>query len=231
MLGPAVVMDLRAGPAGAGVAHLPEVVLFPQAMDAGRRHADLLLPDAERLVVVAENGDPQPLRRQVEVPRQQLPGVGDGLFLEVVAEGEVAQHFEERVVKIGAADLVEVVVLARDAHALLDGDRPAVFALFLLQEDALELVHAGVGEQQGGVLGRHQGRGEDALVPLLLEELVEGAADIGVGGSSVDFQQVVVARSCPPASCPGRRRRSPTCVSPSPPWTCPWRSARRSSSA
>ncbi len=58
--------------------------------------------------------------------------------------------------EIGATDLVEVVVFARDTHALLDGDGAAVFALFLLQKNAFELVHAGVGEKQGRVLGRDQ---------------------------------------------------------------------------
>jgi hypothetical protein len=47
--------------------------------------------------------------------------VGDRLFLEIVAEREVAQHLEERVVARGVADVVEVVVLAAGAHALLRG--------------------------------------------------------------------------------------------------------------
>ena len=50
---------------------------------------------------------------------QQLVGEGDGVGLEVVAEREVAQHLEERVVARGAADVLEVVVLAAGAHALL----------------------------------------------------------------------------------------------------------------
>ena len=49
----------------------------------------------------------------------QLPGVGDGVFLEVVAEAEVAQHLEEGVMAVGEADVFEVVVLASGAHAFL----------------------------------------------------------------------------------------------------------------
>ena len=54
-----------------------------------------------------------------EVLGQQLVGEGDGVGLEVVAEGEVAQHLEEGVVARGAAHVLEVVVLAAGAHALL----------------------------------------------------------------------------------------------------------------
>jgi hypothetical protein len=39
--------------------------------------------------------------------------------LEIVAEGEVAEHLEEGVVAGGVADIVEVVVLAAGAHAFL----------------------------------------------------------------------------------------------------------------
>jgi hypothetical protein len=43
----------------------------------------------------------------------------DGFLLEVVAEGPVAEHLEERVVIGVEADVVEVVVLAAGADALL----------------------------------------------------------------------------------------------------------------
>ena len=46
----------------------------------------------------------------------------DGLVLEVVAEREVAEHLEERAVPVGAADVLEVGVLAARAQHLLDAD-------------------------------------------------------------------------------------------------------------
>jgi hypothetical protein len=36
--------------------------------------------------------------------------MGDRLFLEIVAEGEISQHFKERVVPRRIADIVEVVM-------------------------------------------------------------------------------------------------------------------------
>ena len=61
----------------------------------------------------------------LETLREELPGERDRVLLEVVAEGEVAEHLEERVVARGDADVLEVVVLAADADALLARGRAA----------------------------------------------------------------------------------------------------------
>ena len=45
--------------------------------------------------------------------------MGDRLFLEIVAEAEIPQHLEERMVPGGVADIVEIVVLATGADAFL----------------------------------------------------------------------------------------------------------------
>ena len=61
----------------------------------------------------------QALPIEREVLGQQLPGEQDRALLEIVAEGEIAEHLEEGVVARGVADIVEVVVLAAGAHAFL----------------------------------------------------------------------------------------------------------------
>jgi hypothetical protein len=78
-----------------------------------------------------------------------------------------------------AADFLEVVVLAADADALLGVGDALPGGLAGAEEDLLELVHAGVGEEQGGV-GREDdgGRGDD-LVLLRGEEVEERLADFG----------------------------------------------------
>ena len=53
-------------------------------------------------------------------------------------------------------DVVEVVVFAADAHALLHGCRPLVGALLFAEEQVLELVHPGVREEQRGVVARYE---------------------------------------------------------------------------
>ena len=107
----------------------------------------------------------------------QLPGKGDGVALEVVAEAEVAQHLEEGVVAAGEADVFEVVVLAAGADAFLRGGRAGVVALLGAEEEVLELVHARVGEEQRGVVGGHQRGRVHAAVSLGLKEAQKQLAD------------------------------------------------------
>ena len=71
-------------------------------------------------------GVDEALRVDAVALREQLPREGDRVGLEVVAEREVAEHLEERVVARRVADVVEVVVLAAGAHALLRGGRARV---------------------------------------------------------------------------------------------------------
>ena len=70
----------------------------------------------------------EPVGRQLPHVGQQLPGERDRFLLEVVAEREVAEHLEERVMPERRPDVVEVVVLAADAHALLRRRRARVVA-------------------------------------------------------------------------------------------------------
>ena len=100
-------------------------------------------PDLLGLVVVEVDRDPQPLGVEAVTTvghgaGEQLPGVADGAFLEVVAEGEVAAHLEERAVPGGLADLFDV----RRAHALLHAGGARDGRLDLTEEVRLEGHHA-----------------------------------------------------------------------------------------
>ena len=97
------------------------------------RDAGDLLPQLFGVVVFAKNGDVQLVFRQAVVLGDQLPGEVDGFGFEVIAEREVAQHLEERVVPARVADVIQIVVLAAGAHALLRGGGALVVALFLAQ--------------------------------------------------------------------------------------------------
>src|SRR5262249_47420845 len=92
--------------------------------------------------------------------------------------GEVAEHLEERVMPRRVADLLEVVVLASGADALLRRGGPRVVALLPSEEDVLELVHAGVREEQRGVAVRDDPARRDDLGAALLEEAEEQRADL-----------------------------------------------------
>jgi hypothetical protein len=127
------------------------------------------------------HGDPEPVGRDAEIAGagDELPGVRDRVALEVVAEGEVAQHLEEGVMPLGVAHLLQVVVLAAGADALLAGGGARVVPPLLAEERPLELHHAGVGEQEGRVVGGDQRRRRHLAVPLGDEEIEEKPADRG----------------------------------------------------
>ena len=59
----------------------------------------------------------EPLGVELHVLGDELPGEVDRLVLEVVAEREVAEHLEEGAVAVGAADVLEIGVLAARAQA------------------------------------------------------------------------------------------------------------------
>ena len=205
VLGAAVEVDLRAGAAGAGDAHVPVVVLPAAALDAvlGQEPA----PQRVGLVVVAVDGGPQPVGVDPVPAGDQRPGEVDGAFLEVVAEREVARHLEERVVPGGLADLFDVP----GAHALLDGRGARVGRGGVTEEVRLELHHARVDEEQGGVVedqrrAGHLGvaRGDEVLGEpvddlvglhgrggLLLREVV----DAGTAGAAVGQAPALRARA------------------------------------
>ena len=200
----AVVVDLGARTARADVSHLPEVVLAVKREHLVR--GEVLEPDLLGLVVggkalrgiTAKVRGVEPVLGEHVHLREELPRPPDGLLLEKVAEGPVPEHLEEGVVVGVLADVVEVVVLAARADALLGVGgalelRERALRVGGAQEAGLELVHSRVGEEEGWVIVGDHGRGRHDGVLLALEEIQEGLPDPlggpllhGVHGWSVD---------------------------------------------
>src|SRR5919201_1757969 len=88
--------DLRGRPARPGRVGPPVVVVPSSADDTLGRDADLIGPDPHRLVVRLEDTHPQPFRVDPVPERDELVSPSTGLGLEVVPEGEVPEHLEER---------------------------------------------------------------------------------------------------------------------------------------
>src|SRR6266511_793724 len=103
--------DLGARSRRARLPHLPEVVRVAQAKDARVGDPGDRAPQPARLVVGVVHADVESVGRDTEpVPRRHpFPSVFDGLLLEVVPEGKVAEHLEEGVMPGGMADLLEML--------------------------------------------------------------------------------------------------------------------------
>ena len=186
-----VIVDLRAGAAGAG-AVLPEVVLLAEAEDLLGGYADLVVPDVPRLVVLQIDGGIQPVGLQTHPLRagQELPAPCDGLVLEVVAEGEVAQHLKISAVAGGLAHVLDIA----GADALLAGADAAAGRLLLPLEPGLHGGHACVDEQDGFVVLGYQRKAGQTQVALCLEELQEQLPQLiqAVIGMAHDFRLLYI---------------------------------------
>ena len=114
-----IVEDFRTGAAGASVAHRPEIVGCADSDDPVLGQTGDFPPEAKRFIIVCVDGDEQLFLGQAEFLMDQRPGVLDRFGLEVVAEGKVSEHLEEGMVPCGVAHVVEIVMFAASANALL----------------------------------------------------------------------------------------------------------------
>ena len=187
-------MEFGAGAAGACLTHHPEVI-FPVAgndVDGGIEplRAEQLRPEGVCLLVKgsgvagcgAVNRGIETLRRELPTLNEQFPGPGDRLLLEVIAKGPISQHLEEGVVVSVEPDILEVVMLAAGADALLGVGCAGggVGAWGRAEKNRDELIHPCVCKEQVRGIGQ-QTRGRDDAVLLAAEKIEEGGADLGGG--------------------------------------------------
>ena len=143
-----------------------------------------LLPELFGVVIFAEDGDVELVFGEAVFAGDEVPGELDGVGFEVIAEGEIAQHFEESVVAAGVADVFEIVMLAAGADAFLGGGGAGVIAGFEALEDLFELVHACVGEEQRRVIGGDEGTAAHDAMAAGVEEIEKALADVVTGHGS-----------------------------------------------
>ena len=179
-------------------------------------HADLL-PDAEGLVVGVVDRDVELGRVEPEIPRQQLPGKGNGLGLEVVAKGKIPHHLEKRQMARGVAHIVEVIVLATGADAFLGRGGADIVAGLDPGEQILELHHARIGEHERRIVARHERRGRHDLVAIAGKEIEEGGADVGERGHrGISHERLGRKRDIAAALAGVHRRAHPLAAKPRP---------------
>ena len=168
-------VDFGARAAGAGLAHLPEVVVLVAEEDAVGREilhpslAGLLVEGGAILGATLENGGVEEFGIDPVNLGKQFPGPVNGFGLEVIAEAPVAEHLEHRMVIGIVSYFLEVIVFAAHAEALLTVGGTAHLRHRIPQEDVLELVHTSVGEHQGRVIFYHHRSGRDDGMPFGFE--------------------------------------------------------------
>ena len=145
---------------------LPEVVGLAEAEDVLFGNADDLVPDLKGLIVIQVDRGIQAVLLQAHHFRQELPAERNGLVLEVIAEGEVAQHLKVGAVAISLADVLNVA----GTDALLAGGDTVPGRLLLPGEPGLHGGHAAVDQQQGLVVGGgDQGKAGQTKMALALK--------------------------------------------------------------
>ena len=176
--GAAIEKDFGVGPRGARRSHRPVVVGLTHALDALIRKSGRLLPVAGCVVVVFVDRDPEVSLLEAEAAvgfgrREQLPGIRDRLFLEVIAEREVAIHLKERAVTGGLADLFDV----EGPNALLHTGGSRVRSGHESGEIGHEWHHASDREEERRVVAHQRGRRHHG-VTAVSKEVEPAVADI-----------------------------------------------------
>src|ERR1700722_1757430 len=96
------------------------------------------------------------------------------------------------------ADIFQVVVFAPGADAFLAGGSAFVIALLETEENVLELVHARVGEKQGGIVVRYERGAAHHAMAALFEEFQKCFADFVASPVSASqicprLKQIIIA--------------------------------------
>src|SRR5579872_2914671 len=90
---------------------------------------------------------------------------------------------------VGETYVFEIVMLAAGADAFLRRGSAVVVAGFEAEEDVLELVHSGVGEEQCGIVGGDKRGRVDLFVSALDEIVQEFAANLRASQHLLGFNR------------------------------------------
>lgn len=114
------------------------------------RQSDHLVPVIMGFIVIRINGDIETGLVQFQYFRQEFPCPGNSFLLEIIAKGEIAQHFEESMVAGGMAYVFNIA----GTDTLLAGGHSVTGWFHLPCEIGLQRRHAGTNEQKTGVILR-----------------------------------------------------------------------------
>ena len=88
------------------------------------------------------NRGQQPIFVDTKLFSNEFPGKGDRVFFEIIAKGEVPEHFKEGMVTRCIAHIVEIIVLPTSAYTFLRCCGALIVAGLNAGKQVLKLHHA-----------------------------------------------------------------------------------------
>ena len=111
--------NLAARAARPGIAHRPKIVAGRNANDPVFWQTRNFTPKVKSFIIGVVNCDRNPIGIEAPFLRGQVPSERNRLFLEIIPEGKIAEHFKKCVVPRGITDIVEVIMLAACPNTFL----------------------------------------------------------------------------------------------------------------
>ena len=130
------------------------------------RKSRLRFPNLDGFIIIRIHRHPELVLRQLDDLREELPRPRNGLSLEVIAEREIAEHLEIRLMARGTSDILDV---AR-AHATLTRRHARAGRLHLAGKERLQRRHASTDEQERRIVLRNERKAGQPEVALLLRK-------------------------------------------------------------
>ena len=118
--------------------------LLAELVDMVSRNVHVVEPDMIRLVVIDIDRRIQSVWVKADALGQKLPGPRNGLLLEIIAEGEISEHFEKCPVARGFSYIFKIAC----ADALLARRHSAARRNLLTRKPRLHRSHARVDNEQ-----------------------------------------------------------------------------------
>jgi hypothetical protein len=130
----------------------PEIVLLAKAEDSFRSNVLLLDPNLKSLIVIYIDGRVESVFREAADFCQKLPAPVNRILLEIISEGEIAEHFKIRSMAGSLSDVIDI----SGSNALLAGAYAMTRRFFLSGEVGFHRRHAGIDQKNRFVVLGHE---------------------------------------------------------------------------
>ena len=163
-----VIVNLGAGAAGTG-AVLPEVIFLAEAVNALGRNSHLIMPDIPGFLVIQVDRRIQAVGIESYHLGQKFPCPRNRFILEIIAEGEIAQHLKEGAVASVLADILNIA----GTDALLACGHAVSRRNLLSGKIGLEGRHTGIDDKKTVVIVGYKRKTLHSKMSLALKILEE----------------------------------------------------------